>query len=53
MPTQIHVTTHIICIVGCLFSSATNFVDFVVFWTSPKFASSKIIGNPIVTWIAD
>ena len=31
------------------FLRATNFVDFVDFWTSTKFDSLKIIGNPIVT----
>ena len=44
----------IICInvlyVGYLFSKAINFVDF---GTSTLFVSLKIIGNSIVTWIAD
>ena len=48
--TLIHVCTVCMmykCTVWCLFS------DFVEFWTSMKFVSPKIIGNPIVTRIAD
>ena len=47
--------THIYSIytVGCLFLRATNFADFMDFQTAMKFFSPKIIGNPIVTQIAD
>ena len=48
-----HVITHVICIVGQLLLRATNFVDFVDFSDFHKLVSPKLIGNPIVTWIAD
>ena len=35
------------------FSRATNFVDFLDFWTSTKIVLLKVNGNYIMTWIAD
>ena len=48
-----HFYIHLFPTVGCLFSRATDFANFMDFWTYTKFVSPKISKNSIVTWIAD